>query len=37
VGSETPVRNGSSNGVLAWRPSTESILKINALLGGESK
>ena len=37
VGSETPLRNGSSNGVLAWRPSTESILKINALLGGESK
>jgi exodeoxyribonuclease V beta subunit len=37
VGSETPLVNGTRNGVLAWRPSTESILKINALLGGEAK
>jgi exodeoxyribonuclease V beta subunit len=37
VGSETPLSNGSRNGVLAWRPSTESILKVNALLGGDSK
>jgi exodeoxyribonuclease V beta subunit len=37
VGRETPLSNGSHNGVMAWRPSTESILKVNALLGGEVK
>ena len=37
VGSKTPLSNGSHNGVMAWRPSTESILKVNALLGGEVK
>ena len=34
VGGETPLVDGSRNGVLAWRPSTQTILKINALLGG---
>jgi exodeoxyribonuclease V beta subunit len=37
VGSGTPLLSGSRNGVLAWRPSTESILQVNALLGGETK
>jgi exodeoxyribonuclease V beta subunit len=37
VGNETPMSGGSRNGVLAWRPSSETILKVNALLGGESK
>jgi exodeoxyribonuclease V beta subunit len=37
VGSETPLVDGTRNGVLAWRPSTQTILTINALLGGETK
>jgi hypothetical protein len=37
VGSETPIVNGTRNGVLAWRPSTQTILTINALLGGEAQ
>ena len=37
VGSQTPLSNGTRNGVLAWRPSVESILKVNALLGGDVK
>ena len=37
VGSETPLVNGTRNGVLAWRPSTQTILTINALLGGEAQ
>jgi exodeoxyribonuclease V beta subunit len=37
VGNDTPMSGGSRNGVLAWRPSSETILKVNALLGGESK
>jgi len=37
VGNETPMSGGSRNGVLAWRPSTETILKVNALLGGDSR
>ena len=37
VGSETPLVNGTRNGVLAWRPSTQTILTINALLGGETE
>jgi exodeoxyribonuclease V beta subunit len=35
VGLETPLVNGIRNGVLAWRPSTNTILKVNSLLGGE--
>jgi exodeoxyribonuclease V beta subunit len=37
VGHETPIVNGTHNGVLAWRPSTQTILTINALLGGEAQ
>ena len=37
VGDETPMSGGSRNGVLAWRPSTETILKVNSLLGGDAK
>jgi exodeoxyribonuclease V beta subunit len=37
VGSETPLVNGTHNGVLAWRPSTQTILNVSALLGGEAQ
>jgi exodeoxyribonuclease V beta subunit len=37
AGSETPLVDGTRNGVLAWRPSTQTILTINALLGGEAQ
>ena len=37
VGPETPIVNGIHNGVLAWRPSTQTILNISALLGGEAQ
>jgi exodeoxyribonuclease V beta subunit len=37
VGRETPLVNGTHNGVLAWRPSTQTILNISALLGGEAQ
>ncbi len=37
VGGETPLVNETRNGVLAWRPSTQTILRVNALLGGEEK
>jgi exodeoxyribonuclease V beta subunit len=34
VGVDTPVVNGIRNGVLAWRPSTQTILAVDAILGG---
>jgi exodeoxyribonuclease V beta subunit len=37
VGDETPLVNGTHNGVLAWRPSTQTILNISALLGGDAQ
>ena len=37
VGGDTPLVNGTRNGVMAWRPSTQVILRINSLLGGEPK
>jgi exodeoxyribonuclease V beta subunit len=37
VGGETPSVHGTRNGVLAWRPSTQTILTVNAFLGGEAK
>ena len=37
VGGETPSVQGTRNGVLAWRPSTQTILTVNAFLGGEAK
>ena len=36
IGSETPIMNGIRNGVFAWRPSTETILKVSSLLGGNN-
>ena len=35
IGSETPLVDKTRNGVLAWRPSTDSILKVSSLLGGD--
>jgi exodeoxyribonuclease V beta subunit len=37
VGGDTPLVDGTRNGVMAWRPSTQVILRINSLLGGEPK
>jgi len=37
VGRETPLVNGTHNGVLAWRPSTQTILNVSGLLGGEAQ
>ena len=34
VGVDTPVVDGVRNGVLAWRPSTQTILAVDAILGG---
>jgi exodeoxyribonuclease V beta subunit len=34
VGMDTPVVDGMRNGVLVWRPSTQTILAVNAILGG---
>jgi exodeoxyribonuclease V beta subunit len=37
VGNETPLVDGTHNGVLAWRPSTQTILNVSGLLGGEAQ
>ena len=37
VGSETPTLDGVRNGVLSWRPSSQTILAANAILGGEGQ
>jgi exodeoxyribonuclease V beta subunit len=37
VGSETPTAGGVRNGVLSWRPSSQTILDVNAILGGEGQ
>jgi len=34
VGEQTPIVDGVRNGVLSWRPSSETILKTDAILGG---
>jgi exodeoxyribonuclease V beta subunit len=34
VGVDTPVVDGIRNGVLAWRPSTQTIIAVDAILGG---
>jgi hypothetical protein len=36
VGVDTPVTDGVRNGVLAWRPSTQTILAVDAILGGDA-
>ena len=36
VGSETPAVGDVRNGVLSWRPSSQTILAVNAILGGEN-
>jgi exodeoxyribonuclease V beta subunit len=35
VGVDTPIVDGVRNGVLAWRPSTQTILAVDAILGGD--
>jgi exodeoxyribonuclease V beta subunit len=36
VGVDTPIVDGVRNGVLAWRPSTQTILSVDAILGGDA-
>ena len=37
VGTETPTTGGVRNGVLSWRPSSQTILAVNAILGGDGQ
>ena len=36
VGSDTPQVNGRRNGVFVWRPSSDTVLAVDSLLGGRS-